>query len=242
MAQRKIWLTTLALTIGLIGLAIPALSAEDAKDAPPADEAANDVLDVSALAYQTADFGHEHGSPESLLAAAVMLHSLKFAKTTPITDLPTDDAGKPITEKSLENKSFDDEANDLFDEAEAMALDMKIPGFAAIIKAAKSRETRGLRGGAKTLRRKIGPRKTEVFHFEFAVGKNAPYTFHASKPLSLKVVHREAGDTWTNGTFRQYHHGNPGRVGGRGKEKYGHVTFTIHNPNKKPAEYTLSIK
>jgi hypothetical protein len=235
----------LLLAGGLISL--PAgVPADDKKaDKPAADQEKpaepDPILERVATAYKTADFGRENKSPEALLAAAVMLRSLKGAKKEAITEQPTDENDKAVEEKPLADKSFADEAEELFEEARLMAAELKIDKFDALVDAAKERKSRGLVGGARTVKRRIGPGKTEVFHFKFKSHETAPFAFRASHPLHMHVLRTDYGDTWVNGTFACYVHDNPNLVGGK-RGEHAPVTFRIHNPHKRPAEYVLFLK
>jgi len=242
MSARLRWLAALLLAGGMLAL-WPATPAQDKKtDAEPDKPAEVDpVLELSTTAYKTADFGRENKSPESLLAAAVMLRSLRSAKKTAITDQPTDENDKAVEEKALADKSFGDEADDLFDEALLMATELKLDGFDRLIESAKKRNARGLVGGARTIRRRIGPGKTEVFHFKFKDHEPAHFAFHASHPLALHVVRTDYGHVWVNGITMHFVNSSPALVGGK-RGQHAPVTFKIHNPHKRPAEYTLFLK
>ena len=239
------WLAALLLAGGFCTVLALPTAADDKKDAPKPEPAAEEsvapdpVLELAATAYKTAEFGRENKSPEALVAAALMLRKLTFNKKTPITEQPTDEAGKPIADKSLEEKSFADEAKDLFEEASLMALQLKIKGFDAVIDSAKNREiSRGPAGGPKTIHRKIGPGKTEVFHLKFKDEEPAHFYFHASEPLHLHIERTDIHHVWVDVVNRNYESHHPGKAGGK-KGQLAPVTITIHNPGKKPGDYTL---
>jgi hypothetical protein len=243
------WLTILLLACGLFTTAtVLPTAADDKKDAPKPEPATAEsvapdpVLELAANAYKTAEFGRENKSPEALVAAALMLRKLTFNKKTAITEQPTDENGTPIADKSLEEKSFADEATDLFDEASLLALQLKIMGFDAVIESAKNREvSRGPAGGPKTIHRKLGAGKTEVFHLKFKDEEPAHFHFRASEPLHLHVVRTDYHHVWVDVVSRSYENHHPGRAGGK-KGQLAPVTITIHNRGKKPAEYTLFMK
>jgi hypothetical protein len=238
-------LTALLLAGGLLAVPVGTPADDKKEDTPPANQEKlaepDPVLERSTTAYKTADFGRENKSPEALLAAAVMLRSLKGAKKEAITEQPTDENDKPVAEKALADKSFADEAEDLFAEASLMAAELKIDKFDALIDAAKKRNTRGLVGGARTVKRRIGPGKTEVFHFKFKSDEPAPFAFRASHPLRLHVVRTDYGHTWVNGVYQCFVNDNPNLVGGK-RGQHAPVTFKIHNPHKRHAEYVLFLK
>ena len=240
-------LAALLLAGGLCSaLALPS-AADDKKDVPKSEPAAEEsaapdpVLELAAAAYKTAEFGRENKSPEALVAAALMLRKLTFNKKTPITDQPTDENGNPIADKSLEERSFADEANDLFAGARLRAVKLDIKGFDAVVDSAEKREiSRGPAGGPKTIRRKIAPGKTEVFALKFKEDERAHVHFHASEPLHLHIERTDIHHLWVNVTSRSYEHHHPGKVGGK-KGHLAPVTITVRNPGKKPAEYTLLL-
>jgi hypothetical protein len=230
------------LTSGLMAALLPLTFADEKQPADASKEAAdsNSVIEISTTAYKTMDFGRENKSPEALVVAAIMLRSLKTAKIEPITEVPTDDDGKPITEKALATRSFTDEADDLFEEARGMAIQLKLVGFDAFIDSAKSRATRAVVGGAKSIHRRIGPGHTEHFHFKFENEKPAEVAIHASHTVHVFAEHENNHVVWINGDHRQHAvHERP-----HGKPKgLATVHVSIHNPDKKThIEYDLRVR
>jgi len=243
MSLRWYALTILVLTGGVLVWAAPDTVAQDKKTPGASDTVEVDpLLGLATTAYKTAEFGRDSKSPEALVTAAIMLRSLKSAKKTPITEIPTDENGKPIEDKALEDKSFADEADDLFAEASLLATMLKIKGFDAFIDGAKSRNTRNLVGGSRSIRRRIGPGKTEVFHVKFRCAEPCPFALNASHPLYLKVERTDIHHIWVDSTHQHFHHdGFPYPGGKRGQ--HAPVTFRIHNPHKREhAEYHLFIQ
>jgi hypothetical protein len=246
MSLRWYAMTVLVLTSGLLALALPATSAQDKKKPGVTDEVEVDTtLELATTAYKTAEFGDKNKSPEALVTAALMLRSLKKVKKTAIAEIPTDENGKPVEEKALEDDSFEKEAEELFIAARGMAATLNIKGFDAIVDGAMARNEDGTRyvvGGTKSIKRRIGPGKTEIFHVKFRCAEPCPFAFNASRPLHFKVERTDIHHVWVDGTRQHYHHdGHPYPGGKRGE--LAPVVFRIHNPHKKEhAEYHLFIK
>jgi hypothetical protein len=238
------WLAALLVAGGLwVSVAAPAAPGDDKKETKKTDDedAPNPVIEAATTAYKTAEFGRANKAPEALVAAAVMLRSLKTAeaKMVPIDEQPTDENGKPVTEKALARQSFSDQADALFDEAAVMALTLKIDNLDAFIAAAKKRDTRAVIGGARTVRRKLGPEKTEVFRFKFENERPAEIAVHASHPVEFVVEHENVHNVWFNGKVTQ--HDARGTPRGKAKEQ-ATLVVKIHNPEKKAAEFELLVR
>jgi hypothetical protein len=225
--------------------ALPGLPAQDKKPEKKTPELQDGpaemdpVIELSTTAYRTAEFGRDNKSPEALVAAGVMLRSLRAAKKTAITEQPTDENGKPVEGKPLEDRSFADEAAGLFAEASLMAAEMKLDRFDAYIDSAKTRNTRGVVGGARSIRRKIGPGQVHHYHFKFECAKPCVVGFNASKPLHLTVVREDIDHVWINGIHQHETHG--GVPGGHLGQK-APVGFRVSNPHKHAVEYHLCLK
>jgi hypothetical protein len=246
MSLRWYAMTMLVLTSGLLALALPAPSAQDKKKSGATDEVEVDTtLELATTAYKTAEFGEKNKSPEALVTAALMLRSLKKVKKIAITEVPTDENGKPIEDKALEDKSFEQEAEELFVAASLRAAEWKIEKFDAFIDSARSRKEDGTRfvvGGTKSIKRRIGPGRTEVFHVKFRSAEPCPFAFNSSRPLHLKVERTDYHHVWVDGMHQHFHHDGYPYPGGK-KGQLAPVVFRIHNPHKKEhAEYHLFIK
>ena len=86
MLLRSILLTACVVASGLLALTLPAISAQDKKTPDEAESVdADPVLELATTAYKTEEFGRANNSPESLVAAAIMLRSLKSVTKTAIT-------------------------------------------------------------------------------------------------------------------------------------------------------------
>jgi hypothetical protein len=235
------WLVALVFVGGTLAI-LPGLPAQEKKpDKKPADEPAemDPVIELSTTAYKTADFGRENRSPEALVAAGVMLRSLKGAKKTAIAEQPTDEDGKPLEGKALEDKSFGDEAEDLFAEASLTAAELKLARFDAYIDSAKQRNTRGVVGGARSIRRRLGAGQAHHYHFKFECARPCAIGFHASKPLHLTVCREDIDHVWVNGVYQ--HETQCGVPGGR-RGQTAAVGFRIFNPHRHAVEYHLCLK
>jgi hypothetical protein len=228
------WLASLLLAFGVCTSAA-ALADGNRKGARTGgdEDAPNQVIEVSTTAYKTAEFGRAHNSPEALVAAAMMLRSLASAegKIVRITEQPADEDGKPITEKALARRSFGEQADDLFEEARNLALDLKLKNFDAYIKSAQDHKVRGVVGGAKALRRVLRPGRTEVFRFHFQNLKPCEIAIHATQPVHFFAEQHHHG-VWANSLVM---HGAllrlpQGKAGGTSA-----VVIKVKNPHKKNA-------
>lgn len=236
------WLAALVLAVGVgLSVAVLAPAADDKKG--DNDEAPNPVIEKATLAYQTAQFGRDNKSPEALVAAAMMLRSLQSAekKIEAIAEQPTDENGKPVKGETVARRSFGDQADDLFDEAKVLAKDLGLKNFDAFVNSAKSRELKGVVGGARAIKRKLAPGKTEVFHFSFENEKPCEIAIHAAPhPVHFVVEHDHTHALWSNGllmhgAIREWPHGKRGETTG--------ITVKITNPDKKNAvEFELFVR
>ena len=148
-------------------------------------------------AERAAEYGRKNKSPESLLAAASILYSLKAGMVTPLAEKPMDENGKPLEDKALESKTFEEQAEDLFDEARKYAKETNTPGVDAMIKAIKARKSRDLVGGPQMIKQTIRPGQSHVYKFKFIVGKPMTIGFAASHPMRFVATREDVNVAWS---------------------------------------------
>jgi hypothetical protein len=246
MVRPSRFVAVLAFTGALLAATLPAVEAQSKQRPAETDKDAIDqALELATTAYKTAEFGEKNKSPEALVTAALMLRSLKQIKKTAFTETPTDENGKPVEEKALEDKSFEQEAEDFFVAAELLAATLKIDRFKAFIDGARARKegsTRFVVGGTKSIKRRLGPGKTEVFHVKFRCAEPCPFALNSSHPLHFKVERTDIHHVWVDGMHQHYHHDGMPTPGGK-RGELAPVSFHLHNPHKREhAEYHLLIK
>jgi hypothetical protein len=255
------WLTSLALLVAAGCLLTATTStAADPKDKPvskekmtpedAADKRADDVNDIM-TAYQLADFGKKHRSPEALITAAGFFRKAALLqkdrllkeieerpevsdeKDLPKGDAPRGDARAP---------DFEEEAGKLFDEASTIALELKL-NVEPLIKAARAREykseaTRAVIGGPRTITRHIRGGQTHVFKFNFEPQMPCAIGFRATMPLKATVVRGDNDNVWAAAiSTGGMHRGVPGA------SRSGKVPVTIRftNIGSQPVQYTLFV-
>ena len=152
---------------------------EEAEKERAAQQKNADLVSDLVTAYRLADLGRKQKSPEMLITAAGMLRQLSNAKLGTVKEQPvienakgekTDDDPSKLVVKAA---SLLDEANDLFDEADAMGQLQKA-NVGALIKLVKDRPLVGYRdvvGGPRSITRNIGGHQNNSFNFEFVCGR-----------------------------------------------------------------------
>ncbi len=250
MVRRMRWLTVIFTAgVGAMLLAPAAVDAQKKgkKDADESPEQRNaDFISDLMTAHKLAESGRKEKAPERLITAAGMLRQLSKVKVGAITDEPVveDEKGKAIEGAKAEvakEPSLADEANELFDEAQAMGLQLKV-NLDGLIKLAKWRPLppgyRDVVGGPRSICRKIRPRQTQVLNFHFVCGRPAAIGFRASFPMRIQVVRDDIGHIWIDAlTTGGVHNGVPG---GNPSQRC-RVTFRIINIANQVGEFRLFI-
>src|SRR5262249_28053687 len=149
----------------IVGLGATTAAPADEKGGKPdsaAAKAAEDVRNI-ALASQLAEYGRQHKSPESLIAAARILRAIR---TTPGTDKATVSEGKEEGD-GKEAPSLLDQSDEMLKEAKHMAPDDSVIG--QLIDRA-SRGKRGSVGGARSYFHRPGAGTVISHNVRFVAG------------------------------------------------------------------------
>jgi len=229
MHLKRRWLFGVVAAVVALAGATMLPAAQEKKAAEKSERTADDIIADAVTAYKMADFGRDHKSPEALVAAASLLRSLQGIKMDAIAEKPTGEDDKtPADGQEEKVKSFAEQADELFDEASALGLTLKLAYVEPMIKAARAREyrTRAVVGGPKTIRRGIGPRKTESFHFKFQPNQIGSIGFRASIPMKITVVRSDTSNVIADGVVPVGH-----VVHHFGNERRGTVPVTVRVQN-----------
>ena len=182
-----------------------------------------------ALAGATAEFGRKEKAAEALITAGSLLlqvQALSGGKFGTIKEKPLGAKDEELDVAAEEEKSFKDQAEDLFDEA--LAVDGKTRD---LIKAAKARKyaapdttSRDVVGGPRRITRKIDAGGLQVYKFQFRHGRPAGVCVHSTVPMRF-VVYQDGWGTLldvagTNGFYNW-------TPGGKGKKGTVHVHVQI---------------
>ncbi len=231
------WLLLVA--CALLG-AIPAPGAEDKKDD---EKFADEVIADTMAAYRMAEFGRnaKTPSPEALVAAGSLLRSLKGAKLTKIAEKPTDADGKAAAGEDQATQNYEEQANELFDEAIALATKQgQDKTITELIKIAKARQYRAVLGGPKTINRTIGPNGWAVYNMEFEPHKRGTFGFRASFPMKITVVRSDNSVVIADGVTANdcASHVFGGLTAGHQSVP---VTIRVQNLSKQAGTFTLLV-
>jgi hypothetical protein len=252
MAKCMRWLVLCASGGCLALLGPTSVDAQKGKEPKPAEKSPEErnaeILNDLMTAYRLADMGRSQKAPEMLISAAGMLRRLSVVNLDTITEKPIieDENGKKVADQSegdVKPLTLKEEANELFDEAAAMGLELTLK-LDGLIKLAKERPLppgyRGLVGGPKRIHRKIGPHRTETFHVHFRSGRPAVIGFHASHAMHLYVVRTDINHVWLDVMTRNHH---DARIAGtlapvRLKDP---IRISIHNPHQNHGTFELHM-
>jgi hypothetical protein len=248
MFHKLFWLGLAVLAATMTMLAPPS-AADDPKSPTEArQEAQANGVELLAEAYRLAEFARTQKAPEAYVTAGSLLLKLHADTKGQIGELDVkpevlDENDKPIADAKVETQKpqrFDALANDFFDSASALGVELKVSKeVEALIKAARSRrytpdvETRGAVGGPKLIVRRLPPKQSHVYDIPFDTHSVGSIGFEASAPTRCKMA------------FGAYVHFNQVvRVGQytwrpRPKEPIRTFTITIKNQHDTPVTYKL---
>lgn len=212
------------------------------------------VIGEIALAGELASLGRGHcegtspkdfKSPESLvLAGGILLraHKATQGKVAALDSKPTDDKGNPL-KGDAKSVGLDKQAEALFDEASAMAAEMKDKGRAAAVEAMIKREKssepdRGGVGGPKTITRTLQPGETHTYPLAFFSGQPAAITMTSTGPPKIQIDLTHVGGASL--LSMKSHNANYGWTPANDKNNIRRFTLTLTNNGNKPTTYTLS--
>lgn len=245
-AVGKRWLVA-AVMAGCLGTNViaeaqPKGAATDADTA--AAEATATLVEELGTAAQLTAFGRgelagitglkDFKSPESLVAAGAIYlraHKATGGKMKPSDAKVQDSDGKAVAEEG-QALSLAEEAEALFDEARATTQNGA--AIEALIKQAKSVESRGATGGPRTINRTIKTGKAHNIEIAFDPRSPASVTMRGTGKTQFEVVGNRGKVLWhSQGSwgFYNWHPGNGGQ---------SNVTIRVINGGGPPVAYTIT--
>jgi hypothetical protein len=232
-----------SLGTNLIAEAQPKAAATDGEIA--AAESTAKLVEELGTAAQLAAFGRGEmadvtglkgfKSPEALVAAGsiyLRAHKATGGKVQP-SDAKVMEDGKAVSEEA-QAPSMADDAEALFDEARALAT-TNGAAIEALIKQAKSVESRGAVGGPRTITRTIKTGKTHNIDLTFDVRSPASVTMRGTGTTQFEVLNSRGKVMWHSKGTWGFYNWHPGNGGG---EK--NVTVRVINGGGPPVSYTVT--
>jgi hypothetical protein len=234
-------LAAVALILGLWPVGADAQKKKDKEPAASEDQAGDDIAEL-VNAYKLAEFGRKNDAPEALITAGSLLRRFAKMQMGKIAEKATIEVEKGAKDEPLDKVAqapdYEEEANALFDEAQALATKLKV-NVDKLIKMAKERpNTRGVIGGPRSISRMVGPKQTLVYHFNFEPHRPCAVGFQASVPLRVTVTRSDNDNPWAAAiSTGGVHRGIPGgsRTG------VVPVTVRVHNPGLQVARLQLFV-
>jgi hypothetical protein len=208
-----------------------------------ADAVGDDIADVIG-AYKLAEFGRKNKAPEALITAGSLMRGfakVKLDKITEKVDIEVEKGSKdePL-DKVAKNPDYEEEANALFDEAQAMAATLGV-NVDKLVKLAKERpNTRGVIGGARTVHRHIGSHQTQTLHIQFETNRPMALGFHSSFPMHVEIVRHDNDHVWARGTTMHAFH--QGTVPSANRKGRAHVTVRVHNQSRQHGSFQVFVR
>jgi len=213
------------------------------------------ILADIAFAADLAAFGRGQGaegtspkdfkSPESLVLAGGILmraHKATAGKAGTIDAKPTDAKGNPIKGDAVKTPSLAEQADALFVEAEAMAVELKDKSRATAIEALIKREKateadRGGVSGPSRITRTLNPGETHTYPVAFIGGQPAAVAMTSSGPPKIQFDINHVGG---NSLFSlKGQNANYNWTPARDKDGTRKFTITLTNLGRNPTVYTL---
>ncbi len=199
------WLVAILL-VGLLaaGLTRPALGDDKEKDAGKAKEESEEEANARAMkeiitAAEMADFGGKHNAPEALIAAGSLLRKVAFERgkdfLQPLDTPVVDDKGNKVDVSAVKEKSLEDQARELFNQANAMAVEQKL-NLTRLIKAAREREYKKGRaafGGPRRVTHRVLRGRWNYYNLSFVPNQTAAVALRSNYPVRLVVWQQGVG-------------------------------------------------
>ncbi len=232
-----------SLGMSLVAVAQPKPTTTEASN--PAKEATAKLVEELGTAAQLTAFGRGElsditglkgfKSPEALVAAGsiyLRAHKATGGKLQPSEAKVMED-GKAVSEEG-QAPSMAEEAEALFDEARALAT-TNGAAIEALIKQAKSVESRGAVGGPRTITRTIKTGKTHNIDLTFELHSPASVTMRGTGTTQFEVLNSRGKVMWHSKGAWGFYNWHPGNGGG---EK--NVTVRIINGGGPAVAYTVT--
>lgn len=231
------------IALAVVGFSInPALAQKKdvAKGGDP-DAKAQAVADLGP-AFQLIEIGRQYKSPEVLVTAAGMLRrfeNLTSGKLEALEVKITDDKDKEVKASTEKPVSLGKEADDLFEEAEALTLTKKgdIKAIKALIertKAEADKDVRGAVGGPRFISNLLGSPAFHQFTIAFEAGQKATVNFRSTGNCQFEIYAQGGNRIYhQTGTSGSYSWSTVGKGGIRA------VTVKVINGKGQPVPYTI---
>lgn len=174
-------------------------------------------------------------SPEALVAAGAIYlraHKATGGKTKPSEAKVEDSDGTVVAEEG-KAPSFADEAEALFDEARALPSKDKA-GLEALIKQAKTAESRGASSGPQVINRVIKTGKVHNIQIAFDPGAPASVTMRGTGRTQFEVIGAGGRTLWHSQGSWGFYNWHPGNGG------HKNVTVRVINKGGPPVAYTVT--
>lgn len=208
-------------------------------------EKSADLVEELATAAQLTAFGRgeladstglkDFKSPEALVAAGAIYlraHKATGGKVKPSEAKVEDGDGKAVAEEGAA-PSFAEDAEALFDEARALPSKDKA-GLEALIKQAKSVESRGATGGPRVINRTIKTGKVHTMHIPFDPNSPASVTMRGTSTTQFEVVGPAGKVLWHSKGSWGFYNWHTGRGGVKD------ITIKVINKGGPPVAYTVT--
>ncbi len=186
--------------------------AKQARGKQPSDQEVNaQIVRDLLLAAELTEVGRRDRAPEALLTAAGLLLKVQ-AQTggklkTLVPKKVEDEKGNVIELPAGAARSFEKQAEDLFDEVEGQGL----PGTKELIKAIKDRGTnaRGMQGGPQQGADVIPAGGLRIYTIPLEPNKPAQIAMQSSQPVSFRIFQPNVGDLYKTTDIRANHNWVP---------------------------------
>lgn len=212
---------------------------------PTESERCADLVEELATAAQLTAFGRgeladatglkDFQSPEALVAAGAIYlraHKATGGKVKPSDAKIEDSDGKAVPEEGPA-PSFADDAEALFDEARAMPSKDKA-GLEALIKQAKSVESRGATGGPRVINRTVKSGKVHNIHIGFDANSPASVNMRGTGTTQFEVIGPAGKVLWHSKGSWGFYNWHTGRGGVKD------ITVKVINKGGPPVAYTVT--
>ncbi len=216
-----------------------------AKAEPTEAEKGADLIEELATAAQLTAFGRgeladatglkDFKSPEALVAAGAIYlraHKATGGKVKPSDAKVEDSDGKAVPEEGAA-PSFADDAEALFDEARALST-KDSAAIEALIKQAKSVESRGATGGPRVINRTVKSGKNHTIHIKFDANSPASVNMRGTGTTQFEVVGPAGKVLWHSKGSWGYYNWHTGRGGVKD------ITVKVINRGGPPVAYTVT--
>lgn len=212
---------------------------------PTEAEKSADLVEELATAAQLTAFGRgeladatglkDFKSPEALVAAGAIYlraHKATGGKVKASDAKIEDSDGKAVAEEGAA-PSFADDAEALFDEARALAT-KNSAAVEALIKQAKTVESRGATGGPRVINRTVKSGKNHTIHIQFDANSPASVNMRGTGTTQFEVLGPAGKVLWHSKGSWGFYNWHTGRGGVKD------ITVKVINRGGPPVAYTVT--